>query len=109
MKSIKVCSLNSVEVRGIREFQVNGITVAVVRGDRHTLVIPPMCPHLEEPLCEGVCDGATLTCHKHLWQWDAETGAPIGLAEKPLKVYPSQVVDGQVFAQIEEEIVYDYE
>jgi toluene monooxygenase system ferredoxin subunit len=46
------------------------------------------CPHQDVPLCEGLFDGATLTCHMHLWQWDVRTGAPLGLAEAPLQRYP---------------------
>jgi toluene monooxygenase system ferredoxin subunit len=33
-------------------------------------------------------DGATLTCHMHLWQWDIRSGAPLGIAEAPLQRYP---------------------
>jgi toluene monooxygenase system ferredoxin subunit len=39
------------------------------------------------PLCEGVFDGATLTCHMHLWQWDVRSDAPLGIAEAPLQKY----------------------
>ena len=38
-------------------------------------------------MCEGLFDGAVLTCHQHLWQWDIRSGAPMGLAEAPLEVY----------------------
>ena len=47
-----------------------------------------ICPHQEVPLCEGLFDGSTLTCHMHLWQWDVRTGAPLGIAEAPLQRYP---------------------
>ena len=50
-----------------------------------------MCPHQEVPLCEGLYDGAVLTCHQHLWQWDIRTGAPMGLAEAALESFPVQV------------------
>ena len=40
------------------------------------------------PLCEGLLNGSTLTCHMHLWQWDIRTGAPFGIAEAPLQGYP---------------------
>src|SRR5438105_2764158 len=47
-----------------------------------------MCPHQDVPLCEGLFDGSTLTCHMHLWQWDIKTGEPRGIAEAPLQRYP---------------------
>ena len=105
----KVCSLNDLEKDQIAEFDVQGVLAAVVRGENQPVVIPPMCPHLEEPLCEGICDGRTLTCHKHLWQWDLETGNPMGLAQKPLKRYDSKVEGDTLFALIDQEILYDYE
>jgi len=105
----KVCSLNELEQNQIMEFDVDGTPVAVVRGDNQTVVIPPMCPHLEEPLSQGICDGQTLTCHKHLWQWNLKTGEPLGLAQKPLKRYDSKVEGELLFALIDQEILYDYE
>lgn len=105
----KICAIEDLQKRQVSEFRVDGINVAVVYGDQTVAVIPPMCPHLEEPLRDGFCDGRVLTCHKHLWQWDLETGAPCGEARKPLKRYLSKVERGDVFAFIESEIFYDYE
>ena len=105
----KVCSVSKLEKRQIAEIEVGGVRVAVVRGDDQIAVIPPLCPHLEEPLREGFCDGRTLTCHKHLWQWDLESGSPLGEACKPLKRYVSKVEAGDIFAFIDREILYDYE
>ncbi len=47
-----------------------------------------MCLHLDVPLCEGLFDGSTLTCHMHLWQWDIRTGAILVIVEPPLQHYP---------------------
>ena len=71
----KVCSLNDLEKDQIAEFDVQGVLVAVVRGENQPVVIPPMCPHLEEPLCEGICDamchvvfyGHVMSCEKYLY------------------------------------------
>lgn len=105
----KICSLSDLCIGQIEEFSVGGVKVVVVRGEEGVLVIPPMCPHLEEPLREGMCDGKTLTCHKHLWQWDIKTCAPIGEARKPLQFYKSRVENNSVYAMIDEEILYDYD
>lgn len=105
----KVCSLDEIKKGEIAEVELDGVRVAIVRGDEQVVVIPPLCPHLEEPLREGFCDGQTLTCHKHLWQWDLKSGEPMGEACKPLKRYMSKVEGGEVFAFIDREIVYDYE
>ncbi len=38
-----------------------------------------------------------LTCSKHLWQWDLETGDPLGPAEKRLAVAPVRIENGKIF------------
>ena len=38
-----------------------------------------------------------LRCHQHLWQWDIRTGAPLGLAEAPLKCYGTQVEGDAIY------------
>lgn len=105
----KVCSAEDVHPGEIREVDVEGVIVAVVPGRSHIAVIPPMCPHLEEPLCDGITDGSTLTCHKHLWQWDLDTGSALGMAQAPLKKYESKVEGGVLYALIDREITYDYD
>src|SRR5436853_1878981 len=55
------------------------------------------CPHQDVPLCEGLFDGSTLTCHMHLWQWDIRSGAPLGLAEAPLELYDVTVEGDAVY------------
>ncbi len=53
--------------------------VLLVRlGDR-IVACPAMCPHLEERLAFGFTDGNVLTCSKHLWQWDLNTGTHLAL------------------------------
>lgn len=71
--------------------------VLLVRlGDR-IVACPAICPHLEERLAFGFADGNVLTCSKHLWQWDLETGDPLGVAEKRLPVAPVRIENGKIF------------
>ena len=46
--------------------------------------IPPICPHMEEPLEESGVDRsiASLTCTKHLWAWDLRRSTMLGETEK---------------------------
>lgn len=71
--------------------------VLLVRlGDR-IVACPAICPHLEERLAFGFADGNVLTCSKHLWQWDLDTGDPMGVAEKRLAVAPVRIENGKIF------------
>lgn len=58
---------------------------------------------------DGFFDGCVLTCSTHLWQWPVPTGEPIGDAEVPLLKYESQTRDGEIWANLDKERVYDYQ
>jgi toluene monooxygenase system ferredoxin subunit len=59
------------------------------------------CPHQDSPLCDGELEGDVLTCPIHFWQWSLPDGAPIGLAEMPLPVYPVELRDGTLFVRMD--------
>ena len=84
--------------------------MAIARLGDDFFAYPPLCPHQEEVLAvSGVCDGSTLTCTKHLWQWDMRSGSEIGLAEKPLLMYQVRRDGDEVSILLEQELKYDYE
>ena len=96
--------------QGLSKFEVAGLTVLAARVEDDVRVIPPFCPHMAEPLVEsGLCHGLTLTCSKHLWQWNLKSGDIQGPAEKPLKFYPSEIRDGNVWIDASSEVAYDFD
>jgi len=74
-----------------------GLKLLVANAGDAYFAYQAMCPHQEVALCEGLYDGAVLTCHQHLWQWDIRTGAAIGLAEAPLESFPVQVEGDSIY------------
>jgi toluene monooxygenase system ferredoxin subunit len=84
-----VCSVTDVPENGLKECAVEGgLKLVVANAGGEFFGFQATCPHQDVPLCEGLFDGSTLTCHMHLWQWDIRTGAPLGIAESPLQRYP---------------------
>ena len=84
-----VCRVDDVPENGLKECEIEGgLKLVVANAGGEFFGFQAICPHQEVPLCEGLFDGATLTCHMHLWQWDVRTGAPLGIAEAPLERYP---------------------
>jgi len=84
-----VCRAADVPENGLKECAVEGgLKLVVANAGGEFFGFQAMCPHQDVPLCEGLFDGSTLTCHMHLWQWDIRTGAPLGIAESPLQRYP---------------------
>ena len=93
-----VCPLGEVPENGMIQSETDGglkLLVANAGGDY--FAYQAMCPHQDVPLCEGLYDGAVLTCHQHLWQWDIRTGAPLGLAEAALESFPVEVVGDAIY------------
>ena len=83
-----VCRAADVPENGLRECEAEGgLRLVVANAGGEFFGFQAVCPHQDVPLCEGLFDGSTLTCHMHLWQWDVRTGAPLGLAEAPLQRY----------------------
>jgi toluene monooxygenase system ferredoxin subunit len=106
----RICDASEVSENSAKKFDVNGFSVLVVNYGAGFRVIPPICPHMEEPLAEsGVIVRCTLTCTKHLWAWNLQTLEMQNDTEKPLKIYESKQENGAILANIESELVYDFE
>ena len=106
----RVCATADVNDGELKRFQAGEIAVVVVGFGDEFRIIPPFCPHMAEPLHEsGICRAGTLTCSKHLWQWNLLTGKEQGPAERPLLFYQSEVRDGEVWACVDKELVYEFD
>ncbi len=64
----------------IREFQVDGLTVAIANIGNKFYAINNTCLHRGGPLGQGELHGAVVTCPWHGWQYDVTTGK---LADEP--------------------------
>jgi toluene monooxygenase system ferredoxin subunit len=104
----KICSAADVPENSLEKFEVDGIEILIANYGSGYRAFPPRCPHMEEPLCEsGVLFDGMLTCTKHLWQWDMGSGDKIGVAERELLFYDLKQEGGDIYAQVEEELVYE--
>ncbi len=98
MSKIPLCKAADVPAGGMKCFEAaQGRKVLVLKSGDDFHAYQGLCPHQDVCLDEGFFDGSTLTCHQHLWQWDAKTGEPLGLAEAPLERYDLAHDNGQLF------------
>lgn len=105
-----VCAVTDVAEHSMKLFEIDGIAILVANVGDDFRAYPPVCPHMEEPLIEsGICANGSLTCTKHLWQWDMKTGEPKGPAEKPMLLYPIKQEGDQVMVNLEQELEYDFD
>jgi toluene monooxygenase system ferredoxin subunit len=106
----RLCALAELRTNGLTRTELEGVAIMVADADGTLCAFPPLCPHMAEPLeLSGVCDGATLTCTKHLWQWELPAGTEQGMAEKPLLMYPVRRTGEAVEIDFAGELSYDYD
>lgn len=106
----RVCAAADVPENTLKKFEVDGVTLVIANYGDGWRAFPPFCPHMEEPLEEsGMLAQGRLTCSKHLWQWDLRSGEMIGETEKTLLFYDIKQDGEDIFADIEEELSYDYD
>jgi toluene monooxygenase system ferredoxin subunit len=80
---------------------VDGEVVLLVNLDGTVLAYSNRCPHQASALDEGDLDGQTLTCAKHLWEFNALTGRGINPGDAQLKSFGCQVgEDGTIYVDI---------
>jgi toluene monooxygenase system ferredoxin subunit len=93
----RICEAAEIPENSVKKFEVDGIALVVVNYGEGFRAIPPICPHMEEPLAEsGVVARCILTCTKHLWAWD-------------LRTLETQGENGALLANIESELTYDFD
>ncbi len=74
MAFLRAARKDEIPVGSIREFQVNGTTVAVANVDGKFCAIHNTCLHRGGPLGQGVLEDNVVTCPWHGWQYDVTTG-----------------------------------
>ncbi len=107
----RICSVSDVPKNTVKKFNVGAFSVVVVNYGEGFRVLPPVCPHMEEPLeISGIVANCQMTCSKHLWAWDLKNLSQAGTETcKDLQPYESKVDGDQVVAKLDTEIVYEFE
>ena len=90
------------ELDALREGEINkassdGADLIVLRFGDELAAFVDACPHEGHPLCMGELHGDVLVCAKHLWEFDARSGAHISRVRRPehdLRKLPVRVVAG---------------
>lgn len=97
MTKVRICRSDEIPVNGMKGYDLAGRRVLIAQAGDSYYAYQGLCPHQDVCLDEGFYDGAVLTCHQHLWQWDITTGAAMGLAEAPLERYDVAVTGGEIY------------
>ena len=104
MPPLRVCGVGEVPEAGVRRFEVDGRTVAVVNlGAEGFRALDAVCSHEHAWLDEGDvdADAGTIECPKHGSTFDVDTGRPRSLpAIRPIQVYPVTVNDDDIMIEV---------
>lgn len=117
---IHVCASDELD-EGDREIlTVRGREVGVLNVEGELYSLSNVCPHQQGPLCEGVIRNAidgefvgpgervrefhtetkTISCPRHGWEFDLDTGEHMGDQRFKVPTYEVVVDDGDVYLEV---------
>jgi len=79
-------------------FEVDGRHVFTYRKGDEISVYDSRCPHQVTDIPHLSLEGKTLTCPKHGWAFDIESGECIAKGKRPLNRFEHKIEDGQLLA-----------
>jgi nitrite reductase/ring-hydroxylating ferredoxin subunit len=82
------------EVRGVN---LGGVHVVLCNVDGELFAYEDRCPHLANPLSDGVLQHHTLRCAAHEWEFDARTGQGVNPQAARLKAFPVRLDNDRIF------------
>ena len=97
MALLRAAKVAEVPAGTIREFQVDGKTVALANVSGKFYAINNTCLHRGGPLGQGVLEGKVVTCPWHGWQYDVSTGKVVQNAAVGVDCYPVEVRGEDIF------------
>ena len=84
----------------VRAVNLGGVDLVLCNVDGELFAYEDRCPHLANPLSQGVLNHTTLTCAAHEWEFDARTGQGVNPQAACLKPFPIRVDNDRIFIQI---------
>ena len=101
----RLCSLGELSDNKPLRVELAELDVAVVKVGERVFAIEDVCSHAEVPLSDGEVTDCTIECELHGSRFDLRNGKPTGPpAIRPVQVFETTVVDGEVYADLDSPI-----
>jgi nitrite reductase (NADH) small subunit len=100
MAFLRATRVDEISEGTIREFQIDGKTVAIANVAGKLYAIDNVCLHRGGPLGQGELAGTTVTCPWHGWQYDVTTGKLVVNPAVALQCYPIEIRGQEVFVDV---------
>ena len=95
MEFVRLAKTSDFDSIRIKSFRLLGKPVGIVRNTNGSFFATEIaCKHQNADLSAGNIEGDTLTCPRHGWKYDLETGECLNHDSTPLRRY-SLRVDGE--------------
>jgi nitrite reductase (NADH) small subunit len=101
MALLRAARVEDVPAGTIREFQVNGTTVAIANVEGKLYAINNTCLHRGGPLGEGELKGTVVTCPWHGWQYDVTTGKTTMNPAVGVQTYPLEIKGDDIYLEVD--------
>ncbi len=79
-------------------FEIDGRHLFIYRTGDEIRVYDSRCPHQVTDIPHLALEGKTLTCPKHEWAFDIESGECIAKGKRPLRRFEHKIEDGRLLA-----------
>jgi nitrite reductase (NADH) small subunit len=91
MAFLRAARKDEIPPGSIREFQVDGLTLAIANVGDKFYAVHNTCLHRGGPLGQGLLQGVAVTCPWHGWQYDVTTGKLVMNQAVGVKTYTIEV------------------
>ena len=96
-----VTSLAEIPEQGVLDLKLEGHKLLLSRQGESVQCFHNACSHLGVPIDGGDCEAGILTCPYHGFRYELKSGNCLTVPAMPLRSYPVQVRNGQVFVQLD--------
>jgi nitrite reductase (NADH) small subunit len=100
MPFLRAARKDEIPAGAIREFAVEGKSIALSNIDGHFYAIDNTCLHRGGPLGQGELGNKVVTCPWHGWQYDVTTGKLTMNPTIGVKCYPVEVRGDDIFVDL---------
>ena len=94
----ELTELESIPQQEAFYLEVDGRHLFVYRNNDEISVYDSRCPHQVTDIPHLALEGSTLTCPKHQWAFDIESGDCIAKGKRPLNRFEHKVEEGRLLA-----------
>lgn len=98
---VKLAKTSDFDSTRIKSFRILARPVGIIRNSDGTFFATEIsCKHQNADLSTGLIKGDFLTCPRHGWRYNLETGECVNHDSTPLRRYALKVEDGDIFVSL---------